>query len=144
MQRIQYDRTGRDHNVLLVSHCACDISVELTWIDDRDARVLPRRGALPQKSGVSDPLPPSAALPLSRGRIRTGPYCPPREGDSASGGVAASAGGRSHRTFEAKPPRAHIELRNVYRDRCHDIYGLAIEQHRTVNPLLDGVDGRLC
>jgi hypothetical protein len=26
--------------------------------------------ALPHKSGVSDPLPPSAALPLTRGRIR--------------------------------------------------------------------------
>ena len=29
--------------------------------------------------------------------------CPPREGDSASGGVAASAGGHLRRTFEAKP-----------------------------------------
>ena len=29
-------------------------------------------------------------------------YCPPREGDSARGAAAASAGGRSHRTFNAK------------------------------------------
>ena len=62
--------------------------------------------SLPEESCVSDPLPASPALPLTRGRIAfpklvrrlrvsEAPQSPPREGESASGS-SASAGGRSH------------------------------------------------
>jgi len=81
-----------------------DLTRRVPELQKRELIYLAEIGALNfLTSAVRCDRPPAAfgGSPPHEGENR---HCPPREGDSASGGAAASAGGRSHRTLAGKLP----------------------------------------